>query len=140
MNKRQKTSLQQQNSEVVETDFDDNAVIVENPKELIHELFEKTDSYIKTNVSLLKLKTVDKTGILVSSFSASLVLFSLCFLMVLFISIGAGIWMGQVLNNMTLGFMIVAGFYAVLITIYLLFGKKMIKNAVNNSVISHLTK
>lgn len=139
MNKRQK-ALQQQNNDEVEVAHDDNMVILEEQKQVMEELFEKTDSYIKTNVSLLKLKTVDKTADLVSTLTANLTLFLLCFLLALLISVGAAIWVGQRLDNMPLGFMIVAGFYGLLIALYLLFGKKAVKQAVNESVISNMIK
>ena len=139
MNKRQKSAQQQDNDEV-EVVHDDHMVILEEQKQVVEELFEKTDSYIKTNVNLLKLKTVDKTAILVSSLTANLTLFLLCFILLLLVSVGVSIWVGQNLNNMPLGFMIVAGFYVLLIVLYLLFGKKVMKKAVNDSVISKLIK
>ncbi len=140
MHKRQKSSLSVQSTDAQGTAPDDEVIIVEEQKELIEQLFEKTDSYIKTNVSLLKLKTVDKTATVVSSLTDQLALFSLCFLLILMISAGAAVWVGQVLKNMPAGFVIVAGFYALLIIVYLLMGRKVIRKNVRESVISDLIK
>jgi 1,4-dihydroxy-2-naphthoate octaprenyltransferase len=140
MDKSQKSYPKQEDMDSIEVAQDDHVTIVEEQKEIIEQLFEKTDSYIKTNVSLLKLKTVDKTASLVSGLTANLILFVLCFLVVLLVSVGAAIWVGQSLGNMPFGFMIMAGFYGILIVGYLLFGRKAIKQAVNESVISSLIK
>jgi hypothetical protein len=140
MFKRRKSSLQAQSIDVVETVRQEDRVFIEEKEKIIEQLFEKTDTYIKTNVDLLKLKAVGKTATLVSSLTANLTLFSLCFLLILMISTGAAIWVGQDIDNMPLGFMIVAGFYTLLITLYFLLGKKMIKKSVRESVISDLIK
>ena len=57
------------------------------------------------------------------------------FLCVIFLSIGVSFWLGEKLNNISYGFLIVAGFYAFAGIVFYLIFFKSIKKLISNSII-----
>ena|SRR6188472_4413290 len=114
--------------------------MVEERKELIEDLFEKVEAYIKTNVELIKLRTIDKLSAVIASLASGvvlLILFSFFFLMV---NIGLAIWLGQVMGQVYYGFFLIAGIYALLSIILFMVRNSIIKNPIINSIISQFLK
>jgi len=111
---------------------------MENTKQDLELLFEKTADYVETRVDLLKLQAVDKTSDIVSSLVVLLIA-GLVFAIVFFIlNIGLALWIGSLLGKTYNGFFIVAGFYAIIgLIIYLLRGK-FIKAGISNLIIKKL--
>lgn len=114
--------------------------IIEDRKEMIEDLFEKTEEYIKTNVHLIKLKAVDKAAGVVGSLVAKVAVIVLGFFFLMMINFGIAMWLGEVLGKMHYGFMIVAGFYALLTLIVYLLRDSIIKTPISNSIISQMLK
>jgi ABC-type multidrug transport system fused ATPase/permease subunit len=118
----------------------DDESFIEERKELIQELFEKTESYIKTNVNLFKLNAINKVASAASSVMANLAVIILSVFFLVMLSIAVSIWIGIALGQMHVGFFIVAGFYGLLTILFLMFGKKMIKKTIGGAIISDLIK
>src|SRR4030095_3616251 len=119
---------------------DKDLTLVEERKELIEDLFERVEAYIKTNVELIKLRSVDKLSVVFASLAskfAVLLFLSFFFLMV---NIGLAIWLGQVMGQTYYGFFLIAGIYALLSFILFLFRDSLIKNPIINSIISQFLK
>jgi hypothetical protein len=106
----------------------------------IESLIEKATEYGKTSFELAKLKAVDKTAEVVSSFlSHSLVLIIISSFL-LFLSLGAALWLGEILGKFYLGFFIVAAFYGVTgIFVHFIF-HKWISKCVGDSIIKQMLK
>ncbi|MFH2144170.1 MAG: phage holin family protein [Bacteroidota bacterium] len=103
-------------------------------------LIEKATDYGKTTVELVKLKVLDTSSDVISSFipiSIALMLFT-SFL--LFFSLAMAFWLGEILGNNYYGFFIVAGFYCFIGIIFYLFMYKWIKRKVCNSIIKKVIK
>src|SRR4030095_12657054 len=49
---------------------DKDLTLVEERKELIEDLFERVEAYIKTNVELIKLRSVDKLSVVLASLAS----------------------------------------------------------------------
>jgi hypothetical protein len=113
---------------------------LEERKELIEELFEKTEEYVKTNIQLAKYKAADKTGEIVGSLVAKATMVILGFFFLLMINIGIAFWLGQVLGRDHYGFMIVAGFYALLTLLVYIFRKAIIQTPISNTIITQILK
>ena len=113
--------------------------IIDTRKELIEDLFERSESYIKTNVELIKLKAIDKTADIVSAAVANgaMIIFGLTFFLML--NVGIALWLGQVMGQTHYGFMVVAGFYAI-VTLLVFMLRKNIKTPISNSIISQMLK
>jgi len=76
-------------------------------------LYEKAVDYAKTSFELNKLKAIEKTADVVSSFIPHTVVFVLISFFVLSLNLGMAYWIGDMLDNVAYGFFIVAGFYCI---------------------------
>ena len=98
-------------------------------------LFEKTKCYTNTSIELYKLKAIDKSADMISTLVKRLTLavfFIFCFL---FLNAGLALWIGETLGSTSFGFLIVAGFYAVMGIVLYIFRNKWIRIPMRNSII-----
>ena len=101
-------------------------------------LLERAEDYGKTSFELLKLKTLDKTSDVASSFVSRLT-FTCCVLFfLLFVSLGTAFWLGGILGKSSYGFFIVGAFYGIASFVLYFFMNNWIKRIVSNSIIQHL--
>jgi len=105
---------------------------------LIESLIEKGEQYGKTTLELLKLKTLDKSADVVSNLVSWLIVFIFAVLFFLILNIGVALWLGELLGKSYYGFFVVSGFYALLALIFGIFRKQIVKNPVNNSIITQV--
>jgi hypothetical protein len=104
---------------------------------LIEPLLERAEQYTKTSIELLKLKSLDKTADITSSFISRLLLTIVLTLFVLTLNIGMALWIGDLLGKSYQGFLLVASFYAA-IGVVLFFIHPVIKSRINNSIINQI--
>lgn len=111
---------------------------MENTFNHIEPLFEKIEVYGKTSFELYRLKTINKTAEVVSTFVSRGAVVIVLSMFLLFASIGLALWLGDLLGEPYLGFLCVAAFYIVLggVLFYLL--HNFIKRKVSNSIISEV--
>lgn len=102
----------------------------------IESLFETAEQYGKTSLNLIKLKAIDKASELISTVLSWVIVIIVLALFFIVLNIGIALWLGEMLGKTYYGFFIVAGIYAVLGIIFLLWVQKPI----NNSIISKLNK
>ena len=107
--------------------MEDNSVKFEN-------LFKRLENYSKTNIELLKLKTIDKTSEIVSFSVSRLILSVALTLFILIFSSGIALWLGEILGKVYYGIFIVSAFYGV-VAIILFIMRKKIKQNIANSII-----
>jgi hypothetical protein len=108
--------------------------------ENIEILYKKTVQYSKTSFELLKLHTIEKTAVVISSMT---ILISIAFIFgmfLIFATIGISLYIGNILENNALGFVLVSGFYFILGIMVYVFRKCLIKIPVENLIISKLLK
>jgi hypothetical protein len=106
----------------------------------IETLYQKAKEYTETSIELLRLNAIDKTADVVSSLFARLILVMLVAMFTLFINIALSIFIGKLLNEMYLGFLIVSGFYLVLAVVVFYFNDKLLKIPITSLVIAKLLK
>jgi hypothetical protein len=104
----------------------------------IESLIEKGEQYGKTTLELLKLKTLDKSADVVSNLVSWLIVLIFAVLFFLILNIGVALWLGELLGKSYYGFFVVSGFYALLALIFGIFRKQIVKNPVNNSIITQV--
>jgi len=110
---------------------------MEEKSSVMESLLERVEAYGETSFELFKLKAVDKTAEAVSTTASySGVILSL-FMFLVIISIGVGLWLGDLLGKTYYGFFCVAGFYGVLGVVLYLVKDTWIKKNVSNSIITH---
>jgi hypothetical protein len=127
-------------TEIEEIAGDNGENVLEERKEIIEDLFEKAEEYVKTNIQLAKLKATDKVAEIVGSLVTQIAIVVLAFFFLLMVNIGIAFWLGSVLGQTYYGFLIVAGFYALLAIIVYAFRKSIIKTPISNSIISQILK
>jgi len=104
---------------------------------VVESLVEHIESYTKTTIELTKLKTLRGGSKAASNAAVTIVLLLLGCFTLLFLSTGAAIWIGKLLDSVYAGFFIVAGFYAVLGLLFYLLRDRLIKRPISNSIIQH---
>lgn len=88
----------------------------------LEDLSKNINSYVKTNLDLIKYQATERTCVIGSKIIANSILLLVTVLLILFISLGASIYLSKYFGNDYLGFIIVAGFYF-LLGLILLIGK-----------------
>ncbi|NEW84722.1 MAG: hypothetical protein GZ094_20465 [Mariniphaga sp.] len=107
---------------------------MEDKATLIETLFEKAESYAKTNLILFKLKAIDQSADVLSTIVSKIAVIIVVLLIILLSSIGLSLWIGELIGKVYYGFFIVAGFY-ILVALILHFKHGIIKSPVNDSII-----
>ena len=110
-------------------------------KTTTNELYQKAENYAKSSLKLVCLQTVKKSSELFAALGFGFILVVVvCFFFVL-INFGVSLWVGQKLNDLALGFCLVASFYFVLAILLIVFKKtimnKYFKNWIINQFVSH---
>lgn len=101
-------------------------------------LVDQLKEYVNTRVSQAKLSIAEKTSKVVSLLIAVLVIALVFFLFFVLVSVAAAIAIGQWLNNMWLGFLIVAGLCLLLALVLWLAKERLIRIPVLNILIEAL--
>lgn len=113
--------------------MDDNSKLLES-------LLDKAKEYGITTFELAKLKAIDKTSDVVSSFVPSLIFLLLMGIFLLFLNLGVALWLGEVLGKTFYGFFIVAGFYIILGLIIHFFLHDWFKRMVGDYFVKRILK
>ena len=103
-------------------------------------LFEKVEDYSKTSLELLQLKAVSTSADVLSSITALIAVGIVAALFTLFLNISLGLYIGKILGDYYLGFLIVSGFYLVLGALIYVLKDTVIKQKISDLVISKLVK
>jgi hypothetical protein len=113
---------------------------MEEKTKLVESLLERATDYGKTSFELVKLKALDKTSDVVSSFVPHAAVIVLISSFMLFLNLGLAFWLGEILGKAFLGFFVVAGFYILAGVVIHFFMHKWIKRFVRNYIIKLLLK
>ena len=108
---------------------------MESNSNIIESLLERATEYGKTSFELAKLKALDKTSDVVSSFLPHAIALVLIATFILFLSLGLSFWLGEMLGKIYLGFYVVAAFYGIIGIILYFFMHKWLKKIVGNYII-----
>ena len=103
----------------------------------IEPLLERAEQYGNTTFQLFKLKSLQKTSAVTSSLVSRLFLVITLSLFAFSLTTAIALFIGDLLGQNYYGFLIVAGFYA-LIGLVLYFIHPFIKTRINNSIITQL--
>ncbi|MGD0757007.1 MAG: phage holin family protein [Bacteroidales bacterium] len=113
---------------------------IEDKADLLETLLDRATEYGKTSIELVKLKALDKTTDIVSSFVPLCVVILLVASFLLFLNLGLALWLGEILGKPFYGFFVVAGFYVFMGIVIHFFLRKWIKKLVGNYFIKHVLK
>jgi hypothetical protein len=101
----------------------------------IEQLAGNVKAYLETRFDIVVLNLQDKLSSVISSVASVLVLALLSVFVIFFASVGAAWWIGQTLQNSSIGFFCVAGFYLLLTIIIVIFKDAWIKLPVINALL-----
>jgi hypothetical protein len=110
---------------------------MENGDTLGTTLFLKAERYARTNIELCKLKAIDKSSDVISTFGMHLFIGVFLSMFIFALNVGIALWIGSLTGVLSYGFFIVAAFYGLLTLILFVFRKRWIKNPLRNAIISH---
>jgi len=108
---------------------------MENTTKTLETLLERTVDYGQSSFELVKLKVLDKTSDEVSSFMSRSVIVVIIMTFMLFLNLGAALWVGTLLGEMFYGFFVVAGFYAFVAFVSHFFFRKWLKRVFYDFII-----
>jgi cytochrome c biogenesis protein CcdA len=106
----------------------------------IETLIKKSGEYLDTKLELTKLKAINTSSDVLSNMVYLIVKILIIFLFVGFVSVALAILIGKTLGDYYYGFLIVAGFYLIVLLIIYVQRKKWIKGPVANSLINKMLK
>jgi hypothetical protein len=101
----------------------------------IEKLIEKIEQYGINTLELLKLKMLRRSIILFTGFTSYSAIFLAILFLILFLSIGFSLLLGECLGRLSYGFFIVAGGYFVVFIICYFFLHQWIKKPLANRII-----
>jgi len=100
----------------------------------ISEVIEASRKYLESHLTLFKLELLERLSKVVSLIISTMLVLMIASLFVLFLSLTAAIFLGHLLHNMELGFLILSAFFFILLVIFW----KLRKNLIINQVIESL--
>ncbi len=101
-------------------------------------LFDKMENYTKTSLTLFKLNSVERSADVLSSLISRISIVAIASLFILFANIGLAFWIGKMLGEYYLGFLIVSGLYIILMIVTYFFRNSMIKKPISDMVIKKM--
>lgn len=103
------------------------------------EEFEKIrkdlQEYVEVRLDLIRLHTAESLAKIISDASKIVVLGYILFFILLFLSMAAGYMFADLFDSFTLGFMAVAGFYTIILIIFLIFREKIIDRPIIKAIL-----
>ena len=106
----------------------------------IETLIKKSGEYLDTKLELTKLKAINTSSDVLSNMVYLIVKILIIFLFVGFVSVALAMLIGKTLGDYYYGFLIVGGFYLIVLLIIYVQRKKWIKGPVANSLINKMLK
>lgn len=103
-------------------------------------LMDRGKAYTRTSLRLFKLKATDKGAELISKVVSGFVILILFALLFINLNIAIALLIGEMLNKIWMGFIILSGFYGFMGILVYIFRDQWIKQPVSNSIISEILK
>lgn len=98
------------------------------------------NEFVKSNVKSAQLEIYERITNLISSGISATIVISMLMLTIFFINLGVAHWLGEVLDNESLAYVIVGGFYFTALVIYLLLRNRVMKNTIKNTILKKVSK
>jgi len=95
-------------------------------------------SIINDKIELFKLKAAEESVKTISTIVNIIILSALASIIVIFLSVVSGLALGRMLEDYVLGFLLVAGFYGILLVLYLLLRKILVMNPLTKIILQKI--
>jgi len=107
----------------------------QNIKEDAKDVLNHAGDYAQTFYKLSLVRFTKKVSDIASEVVNSVLIFFISLCILLFISFAGAWWLGDVVNNRALGFLLIAAFYLLIVFILILMRKKVISPYIKNTLI-----
>lgn len=114
------------------------SIITEEQKNSFEDLAEHVTEYLDTRWDLLVLNFTEKALNAATAFASALMLGLFGSSILLLVGIGAAIWVGQSMGNYAAGFFIVAGIYALLVLLAIVFARNYIRTVLTDNILASI--
>lgn len=104
----------------------------------VEALFEEFKDYVSLRLQITQLKYSSKTSLVTSSLLTYMLISMVVFFFVLVLTIGIALWIGNLLGEWYLGFLIMAGIYLMLGLVIFTFRNRWIRIPLNNLIIKEI--
>ena len=104
------------------------------------EIKQMVTDYLTARIQLLKYDIYEKTAKLTATLFSSLVIAMLASMMLLFLSLALGFYLGSVFDSYGTGFLVVTGIYLAMLLPFILLRKSWIEKTIINRIIEQLTE
>lgn len=111
---------------------------MESSANSIEILYEKAKVYAETSLNLLALNVIDKTADVLSTLVSRIFIAIAVAMFTLFLNLGIGLYIGELLDQYYLGFLIVSVFYLVVALVLYGFKEQLIESPLANLIITKL--
>jgi len=108
------------------------------PIDFFQELKVLVADYLSARIQLIKFEIFEKTAKISALLFSSLVIAMLGSMVLFFLSIALGFYLGSLFNSYGTGFLLVTGFYVLLLLPFILFRKNWIEKTIVNKIIDQL--
>ena len=113
---------------------------METPVTLVETMFEKVEAYAKTTIELTRLRAVETSAKVVTSFVSRVSVIVMFSLFALVLTVGVAFFLGDLLGKMYYGFFIVAAFYLLAGILLHFYMHKWIKKPLSETVSKRFEK
>jgi hypothetical protein len=103
--------------------------------EEISNIKKDIEEYIEVKFDLLRLQTAENISRILSNSVTTVILICFLCIILLFLSFAAGYFLASLLNSNGLGFLCVAGFYGLMLAIFMVFRKQIIQRPIIKAVV-----
>jgi len=108
--------------------------IKEDAKDILQHAADYADTFYRLSLVRVTKKISDVAAVTVNS----VLIFFISLCIILFLSLAGAWWVGAMLNSPAAGFLVVAGFYVLLVLILVLMRKKIISPFIRNTLIKKI--
>jgi uncharacterized membrane protein YqjE len=108
--------------------------------EFFQELKLMVTDYLSARIQLIKFEFYEKTAKISAALFSSLVIVLLASLMLFFLSIALGFYLGALFDSYGTGFLMVTGLYLLMLLPFIFFRKNWIEKTIINRLLEELTE
>ena len=113
---------------------------MEEEKSFAKRIYDHVEEYAKTTVELYRLKALKVFSGVFASVATGIIIWVVISFFLIFLSIGAAFYLGDLLGKWHYGFFIIAGFYALIGIVLYLVRFRYVKDQINNFIIRQIFK
>ncbi|MEM1326559.1 MAG: phage holin family protein [Bacteroidota bacterium] len=117
--------------------------VEDNTTEFLEEMGKLTTyakAYVDDKIEYTKVVIAEESVKTISGIVHGIVLASLSSVLIIFLSVVAGLALGRALEDYVLGFLLVCAFYLIILVLYLVFRQKIVNDPLTKAIIQKILR